>query len=175
MLKSIEFSGGFFENNTKMELFLNNDRLQSIYGKNGSGKSTLTNAILKAKGDDISDISCAHIFDENNEEITKTDNIYVFNERYIDEKVKISDDGLDTILLLGDLVGIEDKIKTVSEKKEEIAKRRESQEEKLKKYEKVDSPESPQYFLNKIVSKLSGVMVGQKGKNSLRVTQGKAV
>ena len=50
MLKKIKFKGGFFSEETELELFLRADRMSLIYGKNGSGKSTISKAIRKAKG-----------------------------------------------------------------------------------------------------------------------------
>ena len=50
MLKKIKFKGGFFAEEKKLELFMNQDRISLLYGKNGSGKSTISNAVSKAKG-----------------------------------------------------------------------------------------------------------------------------
>lgn len=55
MLKRIKFKGGFFTEEKKLELFMNQDRISLLYGKNGSGKSTISNAVSKAKGDAIVD------------------------------------------------------------------------------------------------------------------------
>ncbi len=49
MLKKIKFKGGFFSEETELELFMNKDRISLLYGKNGSGKSTISKAMRKAK------------------------------------------------------------------------------------------------------------------------------
>ena len=155
MVKSIEFSGGFFEKNTKIELFPKNNTLQVIYGKNGSGKSTITNAVLKAKGSEVQEIESAALFDENGNIVSNTDNIYVFNERYINEKVKIKEDGLETILLMGDLVGIEEEIEKVKSRINNVKKEEEKQGAICDQYKDIGAPTSPEYFLNQINIKLT--------------------
>ena len=156
MLKKIVFSGGFFGDNAELELFDKSDKLQPIYGKNGSGKSSITKAILKAKGKEVSDIDNAELFDENGDVLVDLDNVFVFNEDYVNEKVKICKDGIDTIVLLGDLAGIDDKIDEVNKRISKITTDYEKQNEILKKYTKSDSPESPEYFLKQVDKKLSG-------------------
>lgn len=155
MVKSIGFSGGFFEKNTKIELFPKNNTLQVIYGKNGSGKSTITNAVLKAKGSEVPEIESAELFDENGNIVSNTDNIYVFNERYINEKVKIKEDGLETILLMGDLVGIEEEIEKVKARIKDVKKEEEKQGAICDQYKDINKPTSPEYFLNQINIKLT--------------------
>lgn len=56
MLKKIKFKGGFFTEETELELFMREDRISLLYGKNGSGKSTISKAVHKAKGDVVDDI-----------------------------------------------------------------------------------------------------------------------
>ena len=100
MLKSIKFKGGFFNEETDLELFLNENRLSFIYGKNGSGKSTISKAMLKAKGETVNDIEQAFVYDQNNSAYTDIQCIHIFNEDYINSRVRIQDDGLNTIVLL---------------------------------------------------------------------------
>lgn len=79
MLKKIKFKGGFFSEETELELFLCADRMSLIYEKNGSGKSTISKAIRKAKGEDIEDISQAVLYDQDSNMFTDTECIHVFN------------------------------------------------------------------------------------------------
>ena len=39
MVKKVKFKGGFFAEETELELFAREDRISLLYGKNGSGKS----------------------------------------------------------------------------------------------------------------------------------------
>ncbi|MBP3604458.1 MAG: AAA family ATPase [Lachnospiraceae bacterium] len=155
-MKKIKFTGGFFEQDTELKLIDGSDNISLIYGKNGSGKSTVAKAIAKAKGIDVSDIASAKLYDQDDNEILDTSIVHVFNEDYINNRVKICSDGLNAIVLLGELGEIEEnikKVKTEIHKEEENIKK---QEEVCAKYKKVDSPESPQYFKMKINMGISG-------------------
>ena len=93
-----------------MELFSEEDRLSLIYGKNGSRKSTISKAIHKAKGDTVEDIERADLYDGENKAYSDIQGVHVFNEDYVNSRVKIREDGLNTIVLLGELGNLEDKI-----------------------------------------------------------------
>ena len=110
MLKKIKFNGGFFTELTELELFAHEDRISLIFGKNGSGKSTLSKAICKAKGDFVEDIRQAIMLDHTDSTFTDMNRIHVFNEEYVNSRVKLREDGLNTIVLLGEIGDLEDKI-----------------------------------------------------------------
>lgn len=110
MLKKVKFKGGFFSEESELELFMHEDRISILYGKNGSGKSTISKAVRKAKGDAVDDIVQATVYDQEHSAFTDTQCIHVFNEDYVNSCVKIRDDGLNTIVLLGELGDLEDKI-----------------------------------------------------------------
>lgn len=65
MLKKIKFKGGFFTEETELELFMHEDRISLLYEKNGSGKSTISKAVRKAKGDVVDDIIQATLLGQN--------------------------------------------------------------------------------------------------------------
>lgn len=88
MIKKIKFQGGFFTDETELELFKNEDRISILYGKNGSGKSTISNAVRKAKGDRVEDIVNATVYDQNGSEFIDTKCVHVFNEDYVNSRVK---------------------------------------------------------------------------------------
>ena len=83
MLKDIKLRGRYFAAEATFEMFQGNDRLSIIYGKNGSGKSTITNAIVHATGKNIEGIDYAELLDEKGGQYSDKDNIYVFNEDYV--------------------------------------------------------------------------------------------
>ena len=110
MLKGVKLKGAFFTEETGLDLFKDNDRIAILYGKNGSGKSTISKAFCKAKGDPVDDIKQVEVYDQEEAKFLDTQCIHVFNEDYINTCVKIRQDGLDAIVLLGELGNLEDKI-----------------------------------------------------------------
>lgn len=151
MLKKIKFKGGFFSEETELELFLRADRMSLIYGKNGSGKSTISKAIRKAKGEDIEDISQAVLYDQDSNMFTDTECIHVFNEEYINSRVKIREDGLNTIVLLGELGDLEDKILDLQLRLEAENKRKDEFKAIADEYrdrDNIKSPSSCRYQIN---------------------------
>lgn len=116
MVKKVKFKGGFFAEETELELFAREDRISLLYGKNGSGKSTIAKAVCKAKGDLIEDIVQAVLFDDEGKTFTDIQSIHVFNEDYVNSRVKIRKDGLNTIVLFGELGNLEDKILELNDK-----------------------------------------------------------
>lgn len=86
-----------------------------LYGRNGAGKSTLAKAIKKAKGEIQDSIIQAEFLDINNSPIVLNEeenaSVFVFDEEYIDKNIKFREEGLDTIIMVGHQVKLEDEIK----------------------------------------------------------------
>ena len=51
-----------------------------------------------------------HIYNENGALYPGVEDIHVFNEEYVNTRVKVKGDGLKTIVLLGELGDLEEKI-----------------------------------------------------------------
>ena len=154
MLKDIKLRGRYFAAEATFEMFQGNDRLSIIYGKNGSGKSTITNAIVHATGKNIEGIDYAELLDEKGGQYLDKDNIYVFNEDYVNSKVKVKEDGLNTIILIGDLVGLEEKIQSLERKIEEKNNRISIIKDNLKVHQYADNPKSLSYCSTQIFHRL---------------------
>ena len=153
-IKGISIQGRCFPNDTSLMLYPNtNDRISVIYGKNGSGKSTISMGFNNLTSDmPVSDISIKLLGDSgsvlNTEEYKN--NIFVFNEQYIDTNVKIDDDGLSTIILLGGQVDIQADIDKHTELETKRKSEWERAQEKLAEYQTKSNPLSPEYHLDKI-------------------------
>lgn len=113
-------NGKCFTEDTEILLYEKpENRISIIYGKNGSGKSTLGEAIdfIHSQNDNINKVSLVDF--EGNEisldEILKN-NIFVFNEDFINRNISISDDGLSTIIMLGEQNDVEKEIDNHKEK-----------------------------------------------------------
>lgn len=156
MLKTIKFRGRYFTEEANLELFPGNDRLSIIYGKNGSGKSTITDAVMHAVGNIVEGIEYAYIYDENGIPYSDVDDIHIFNEDYINARVKIEEDGLKTIVLLGELGDLEEKIKDIELKIEVETKKNERLKEDLDGLQDKNNPKSVAYCKMQINFGLSG-------------------
>lgn len=157
----IKFKGAAFFEETTMPFFENNnERISIIYGKNGSGKSTISKAVMKAAGANINEIISASFLSNNNSTINPSDIdekcVYVFNEQYIVNNVRIKENGLDTIVMLGKQVGLDDLILNAESERERLESVQNTLNETYKQYTDSSLVTSPQYYINKMMSSLSG-------------------
>lgn len=156
MLKTIKFKGGFFADETERELFKGEDRMSLIYGKNGSGKSTISKAVLKAKGESVEDIVQSNLYAEDGTQFSDIQSIHVYNEDYINSRVRFCEDGLNTIVLLGELGDLEGKILDFELKSEAETIRNVDLKKKADEYKDRDNKKSPTYCQYQINLGLSG-------------------
>lgn len=142
-IKGLKIRGRCFDNESYLTLFPNpSDRISLIYGKNGSGKSTISEGFSCIAGDTFPPDLTASLFDaeKNTISLSEDSKLFVFNEKYIDENVKIDDDGLGTIILLGGQVDVQMEI---DRKLAEVATLEIECESLLNEYNKYLEPQSP--------------------------------
>ena len=175
-LNKIAIKGGFFEEETTLNLFNNKqDRISFIYGRNGSGKTSISNAFesIKNTNNEFDTIKLID-FDSNEIILTEDDKnkIYVFSEKFIDEKVKFSNDGMNTIVMFGKQIEIEEELNS---KKQELADLKIKYDEAKKNnedYNNEKNNKSPYYFKDLIINNLKSdtgwAAREQKFKQSLR-------
>jgi ABC-type cobalamin/Fe3+-siderophores transport system ATPase subunit len=127
-----------------------------VFGKNGSGKSTIVNLLHQFKNSINNDFSYLDFYDKQNnkinDEIVK-ENIHCFNENFIDQNVKISEDGLRTIVMLGEQIDVDNEILT----KNQLLKSKEDELDKidLDIFDNEKHTDSPKYHFNKIKATLN--------------------
>lgn len=168
MLKDIvgmELMGANFKEPASLDFFEAGDhkrkRMSVVYGKNGAGKSTISRAFnaLKDKGD--SSIVEVELRDKEGGEIQLNEeekgSIYVFNEDYIDEKIKFQEEGINTIVLLGKHKELEEKIQTVETRIKEIREKYDRKDAEFKRYLDNNNVLSPDYYLSEMKNALKGV------------------
>ena len=157
-LKGIRIKGRCFKSDTDLIFYENqNDRTAIVFGKNGSGKSTISEGIasISNKDPENSDLLASFIdLEHNTISFEKDSGIYVFNEKYIDENVKIDDDGLETIVLLGNQVGLQEEIEAQREKVRLLSEKIDNVSREYSKYQDKSNMLSPDYHQSKIMTLL---------------------
>ncbi len=138
-IKKIELRGMYYENLTEIELCENeSNRVSLIYGDNGSGKSCICKAfdeLILEK--DEGEYAHIELIDFDNQKVSLTDEkkekIYVFNENFIEKKLKFDEKVLKAIVMFGEQVEVDEKIKSHKIKISETIEEKEKID--LKKYE----------------------------------------
>ena len=120
-ISTIKVQGANFASLTSFALFEPRDDKDCktvkgalLYGRNGTGKSTIARAFRKAKEEVQPVIKQVSFADKDGNPITLSDDekkqIFVFDEDFVNEKVKLKDDHLDTIIMLGQAADLAGKI-----------------------------------------------------------------
>ena len=158
-IAGITINGKYFDNESKFVLFpKENQPISIIYGKNGSGKSTIAEAFSAYKYGELnnfnkidtfySDGSPAQLSDEDKQ------NIFIFNEKYIESNIRLQKDGLSTIVMLGEQVDLDKQIKVLEEDIKSYKKNKEKQENECEKYKLPTNPLSPNFYYEAIKTTL---------------------
>ena len=148
-----------FKNKKILDFFPNeNDRIAIVYGKNGSGKSTISDGFSQiASGEDTEELSASLIDRADNEiGLVPESKIFVFNEKYIDENVKIDADGLGTIILLGGQVDLQADIDRYTALLAAAQEEHDAAQTALESFENKNNPLSPDYHFARIKKVLQG-------------------
>lgn len=170
MLKEIcgiELCGANFENLTRLDIFNPMDggtqktiKGTLLYGRNGSGKSTIARGFRKIIGEKDSPINHASVLDKNGSPVVLTEDekkkIFIFDEDYVDKNVKLQEDHLDTIVMLGKQADLTEQL-TKAESDCEIARAEaDKQKEVYVAYQDYTNEKSPKYYINKLRFALQG-------------------
>lgn len=156
-IKGIKIQGRKFSNVTDF-IFWENDkvRFSLVYGKNGSGKSTISDAFSCLRNNNLLDfINIKEItfagssIDENDK-----NSIHVFNEKFIDENIKIEENGINSIIMFGQQVDIDNKIQETEKKLEESKNKVIVQQNLVNEYTDESNSKSPLYYMKKCIALL---------------------
>lgn len=147
--KTIKIKGGCFDNEAELELF-KKDALSVIYGRNGSGKTTIAHCIGElVKSDEEKNVDFT-VSSTSTITTDKRDSVFIFNEDFVREQVRVEKDGINTIVMLGEQVELDEQI---AQKKEVLAKLKEEfnkLDEDRKRYDNAKENISPLYYFNQI-------------------------
>lgn len=161
-ISNLVFSGAAFSAKTSLQLFPSQDhRLCLIYGKNGTGKSTISKAFLKLSGADFQEITSVHLEDCSGRIVPypsddQLHEIFVFNEDYIQNKVRLKEDGLGTIVMFGKQAELESLIDAAQKAYNAALSEHEKAATIAKPFNDSTSPLAPSYYLSKMNFALSG-------------------
>lgn len=152
-VKGLLINGRCFSKETVLPFFPgNNDRIAIVYGKNGSGKSTISDGFSQIASGESSEELSASLIDRSDNviDLAAESKIFVFNEKYIDENVKIDADGLGTIILLGGQVDLQADIDYYTTLLETAQREYESAESALEAFGNKQNPLSPDFHLARL-------------------------
>lgn len=155
-LKTVRIQGRCFSEATEFQFFGESpqkNRLSIVYGKNGSGKSSIATALQKLGSSTDFQTS---ILDSSGIAITDKliDKIFVFNEDFIDNNIKIESSGLGTIVLFGEQVELQDRINEIQKNLEKQEHNIEALDEHLINFVSAENQDSPICIMNRIKEKL---------------------
>jgi AAA15 family ATPase/GTPase len=130
-------SSPFFGNEETFDFFSTNDkRFALVYGGNGTGKSTISDAFDQVKKSVANNVQ---FLDRKSKVIElKSDdlnNLLVFNEKYINDKIRIKEDGLESIVLLGENVDIDNEIEILKAKDIDLSSKIDEIKKWIEQYE----------------------------------------
>lgn len=158
-VKKLTLSGGYFDQPTTLDLLDSNQPLSIIYGRNGSGKTTIAKAIRQLVGKD-SELPTEEGYVQysvSTEEIISDEmksSVFIFDEEFVRENVRMRGKGLETIVMMGEQVDLDIQITNKRLEKTEIEKKITEQTVVKEKFENKDDTSSPLYFFNAIREKL---------------------
>ncbi len=162
-ISSIKIQGANFISETKLPILDSTDgkltKLSLVYGRNGSGKSTIAKAFRRIKGESISTIIVSNPISANGiaSVLSETDkaSIFVFDEDFISANVRIEGKGLGSIVMLGEQADLATQIEEVTKEIADAEKVFNAKKDILMEYQEVTNPKAPQFYIEKMKTKLS--------------------
>lgn len=81
----------------------------------------------------------------------RKNNIFVFNEEYVNSKIKIEDDGLHAIVLLGDAANIDEMLQKAKRINKKLEERNSKYQEEFQKYNDIQNTDNPEKYKDDII------------------------
>ena len=167
MLKDIsklKVTGAIFSEENELNLFDSSEEKYVkgtlLYGRNGTGKSTIAKAFRILSGEDISTIEEVKIYDTLNQLVTLTEeeknSIFIFDEDYVDKNIKLKQDHLDTIVMLGPAADLTEKINKATDERDNAKRDYEQQQRKYEELQDSKNITSPEYYIDCMKNNLRG-------------------
>ena len=110
-INGISITGKCFTQKTDLILFKKpNHRISVIFGRNGSGKTTISRAFANIKTQEFNEIEAKLLYNNQSAQNIPEEDIFVFNEDFIDKNIRINQDNLSSIVLFGAQINIQNEI-----------------------------------------------------------------
>lgn len=166
-ITTLKVSGANFDALTSLDFFNPHDgnkikivKGALLYGRNGTGKSTIARAFRKAIGQIVPIINVATFYDDAAQPVILTEeekkHIFIFDEDYVYKNVRLQQDHLETIVMLGQAADLAEKL-TQAEAERDAAKIAYEQQALIfQEYSDASNVKSPRYYLNLIGNALRG-------------------
>lgn len=166
-ITTVRVQGANFKTLTPFCLFdpHDGDKLKTIkgtllYGRNGTGKSSIARAFRKLAGETVPAILSAAFYDDKNQKIELSDNekknIYVFDEEYVDKNVRLQQEHLETIVMLGDAADLSTRIEEAETQRNAAKTSFEQQDAVFRDYSDEGNVISPKHYIKLIRDALKG-------------------
>ena len=162
-IATIELQGANFRTVQRLPILSQNGapvKASLIYGRNGSGKSTIAKAFKRLKGELSSPIQSVSVFDTHNVTLTLTAeeqaHVFIFDEDFVNENVRVQEDGLGSIVMLGEKAGLTYLIQVATKELQVAETEKEQKKVVVDEFNNSASEKSPLYFIEKMKFVLKG-------------------
>jgi len=166
-ITTIKMSGANFDTLTSFDFFNPHDgnKIKTIkgallYGRNGTGKSTIARAFRKLAGGDAPVITSATFFDDPGHPVTLTEeekrHIFIFDEDYVNKNVRLQQDHLETIVMLGQVADLTEKVEKAGTERDTAKTAYEQQDAVYKEYCDASNIKSPKHYISLLGNALRG-------------------
>lgn len=166
-ITSISLSGANFDNITSIDFFDPHEGNKTkyvkgalLYGRNGTGKSSIARAFRKLTGESIPVIHTASLNDDTGRIVTLSEDdkkhIFVFDEDYVDQKVRFKEDHLDTIVMLGPMADLAEKTEQATKEMNAVKAALDKQKAIVDEYCDINNPKSPKNCIVLLANALRG-------------------
>lgn len=163
-ISSVKLQGANFSSIAILPILNSSDgkytKVSLIYGRNGAGKSTLAKAFRKIKGESVTTITATDVLNTENQPITLSEteraNIFVFDENFVTEHVRIERHGLNSIVMLGEQVDLTAQIEQAERELKKAENLVETTSNTLTEHQNSQNPKAPGFYIKKIRKALQG-------------------
>lgn len=166
-LCKIRISGRCFPQQAELDIFTKKSgnkarpRISLIFGRNGSGKTTLSNALREESlGRHLEGIHELQFLDDDGIQFNDMNKAFsqtrVFNEKFVDEKLRVDGDGIGSIVMLGDTGNIKDEMAEKTAQYKQVRDKIGALEAQSKRFEDSSDKLCPEHWRKEMIDALKG-------------------